>query len=238
LPASERAKLSAHRDLVRDLERSVSVGVKASCELTLEPQAKQLPAFMRLIRLALACDLTRVVTFVAPVPEAPEFGYPADANVHAQYAHASIEGATSCGTVYSPTAERAMTDLGVWYAKLFASLLGELDGVVEGNGTLLDHTLVVWLTELGTPTHEHNDVFSLVAGGSFFKQGRYVRYPRTLQNPLKNKPLLGPAQNRLFVSLLQAMGQKAESFGMARAAGAGGTELSLSGALTELHRTT
>jgi hypothetical protein len=237
LPASERAKLGAHRDLVRDLERSVSTGIKAHCELSLEPQIEQVPSILRLIRLALACDLTRVVTFVAPVPECPEFGYPAEANVHATYAHASVEGATSCGQVYTPKAERAMTDLGVWYAKLFARLLGDLDAVAEGNGTLLDHTLVVWLTELGTPTHQHHDTFSLIAGSAnFFKLGRYVRYPRALQNPVKKEPLLGPAQSRLFVSLLQAMGQRVESFGMARAQGAAGAELSLSGALTELQR--
>src|SRR5678815_954111 len=94
------------------------------------------------------------------------------------YAHQSIEGATSCGTTYNPLAAQAMVDVGVHYANHFASLLTSLDSVVEGDGTLLDHTIVVWVTELGTPTHLHHDNFTLIAGGTkIFQSGRYVRYP-------------------------------------------------------------
>ena len=78
--------------------------------------------FMSLIRLAFACDLTRVVTFSAPVPQCPELGYPADATFHG-YAHQSIDGATSCGQMYSPLAEQAMTDLDAWHAGHVAYLL-------------------------------------------------------------------------------------------------------------------
>jgi hypothetical protein len=179
-----------------------------------------------------------VVTYVAPVPQCPEFGYPADANVHASYAHGSVAGSTSCGQAYTEQAERAMTDLGSWYARHFVELLRELDAVQEGSGTLLDHTTVVWLTELATPTHQHHDVFSLLAGGGngFFDLGRYVRYPRTLSNPHDKKGLIGPAQNRLFVSLLQALGQSDQAFGLESSTGADGSAVSARGALSELHR--
>jgi hypothetical protein len=100
------------------------------------------------------------------VPEPSEFGYPSEDSVHLTYAHASVAGKTSCGAQYSPRAERAMTDLGLWYARHFANLLAELDAVPEGDGTLLDHTLVVWLTALATPTHQHEDAFALVAGNT------------------------------------------------------------------------
>jgi Protein of unknown function (DUF1552) len=236
-PAGQK-KLDDHRDLVRQLEASLGVGAKASCSPSVDTSGDSMTQFMRLIKLGLSCDLTRVVTFVAPVPECPEIGYPADATIHG-YAHQSIEGATSCGTTYSPVAERAMTDLAVWYASHFATLLQELDSVSEGNGTVLDHTLVVWMTELGTPTHLHHDIFTLVAGASdFFELGRYVRYPRQLANPMAGAiyPRTGPASNRLFVSLLQAMGQPDDSFGMTDARGVDGSALSLRGPLAELHR--
>ena len=61
--------------------------------------------FMSLIRLAFACDLTRIVTFSAPVPQCPELGYPADATFHG-YAHQSIVGTTSCGQMYSAATPR------------------------------------------------------------------------------------------------------------------------------------
>jgi hypothetical protein len=131
-----------------------------------------------------------------------------------------------------------MIDLDAWHAGHFAYLLEQLDSVVEGSGTLLDHTVVVWVTELATPTHQHHDVCTLLAGGcnDFFKTGRYLRYPRNLPNPLPNQPLTGPAHNRLHVSLMQAMGQSDTAFGMTDALGADGSALSFRGPLTEIHR--
>ena len=231
-----KQKLDAHLALVRDLERAVAAQQPASCDTSAELVGATGMQFMRLIRMAFACDLTRVVTYVAPVPEAPEFGYPAEANVHGGYAHASVRGATSCGTQFSEEAERAMTDLSVFYAKQFAYLLAELDSVVEGSGTLLDHTTVVWLTELATPAHHHHDVHSIIAGGSSLRQGIHARYPQTEENPIPAQPKLGPAMNRLYVNLLEAMGQSDTSFGMKEARSASGAHLNLTGALRELRR--
>ena len=138
--------------------------------------------FMQLATMAFACDLTRVITFCAPVPLTPVLGYPASDTFH-EYAHESIDGATACGQTYSPLAQQAITDLDAWHAGHFAYLLEQLDSVKEGSGTLLDSTAVVWIPELGTPTHLHNDLLLLLAGGcnGFFKTGQYVRYPRTLK---------------------------------------------------------
>jgi len=243
LDVEGRQKLDDHRALVRELEASLgALGAAPKCDLTFDGtagagSAETTRQFMRLVRLAFACDLTRVVTFQAPVPQCPELGYPGDATFHG-YAHASIEGATSCGTTFTPLAEQAMIDLDAWHAGHVAYLLQQLDSVVEGDGTLLDHTVVVWVTELATPTHEHNDAHALLAGGcnGFFDTGRYVRYPRNQPNPLANKPLTGPAHNRLLVSLLQAMGQADTSFGMTGATANDGTPLSFTGPLTELAR--
>ena len=239
LDADGRKKLSDHRDLIRQLEVSLGAGLAAKCDQTVDRSGPNVTQFMRLIKLAFACDLTRVVTFVAPVPQCPEIGYPADMTVHT-YAHQSVEGATSCGETFNPVAAQAMTDLGVWYAGHFATLLQELDSVVEGSGTMLDHTTVVWLTELATPTHLHNDHFALLAGrgNGSFAPGRYVRYPRTMTSPIAGFPRVGPGHNRLFASLLQAMGQPDTSFGQTSVQGADGSTLPLVGPLTELHRVT
>jgi len=237
LGAEGREKLAQHRGLVRELESSLgAIGRSPKCDATFDDSGHAVRQFMRLVRLAFACDLTRIVTIAAPVPECSELGYPAEATFHA-YAHASIAGGTSCGAMYSPLAERAMTDLDAWHAGHVAYLLEQLDAVSEGSGTLLDHTVVVWITELATPTHQHHDVCTLLAGGchGFFDTGRYVRYPRTIPNPLPGAPLTGPPHNRLYVSLMQAMGQTDTSFGMTDAVAANGAPISLRGALTELH---
>jgi hypothetical protein len=138
--------------------------------------------------------------------------------------------------MFSPLAAQAMTDLDAWHAGHVAFLLQQLNSVPEGSGTLLDHTVVVWVTELATPTHQHLDVCTLLAGScnGFFNTGRYVRYPRMLSNPLPNMALTGPPHNRLQVSLLQAMGQSDTSFGMTSAVVDDGTTISFTGPLTEL----
>jgi hypothetical protein len=234
--------------LVQELEASLATTVSGSsasparCDTSFTATASDgtnvgpsVRQFMSLIRLAFACDLTRVVTFSAPVPLCPELGYPADMNFHG-YAHASIEGATACGQIFSPVAAQAMTDLDAWHAGHVAYLLAQLDSVPEGSGTLLDHTVVVWVTELATPTHQHYDTCTLLAGGcnGFFQTGRYVRYPRTLASPMPNQPLIGPPHNRLLVTLMQAMGQTDTSFGLTTATAADGTTIDLTGALPEL----
>ncbi len=228
-------RLESHRALIRDLERSLGAGPSALCDNTFSATGHQVTQFMRLIRLAFACDLTRVATFVAPVPQCPEFGYPADAQVH-PYEHQSMPGGSSCGAMYVPLAERAIHDLGVWYANHFVYLLEQLDAVEEGNGTVLDNTMVVWMTELATPHHFHNDTFTVIAGGSNLglKTGRYVRYPRTFTSPQRNHVRLGPATNRLHASVLRAMGQPDDSFGLTSVPDCAGGTIPLVGALTEL----
>ena len=235
LGAEGRRKLDQHHALIRDLE--MSFAERPSCALTFEGGDHPIRQFMRLIRMAFACDLTRVVTFVAPVPQCPEFGYPAAANVHASYAHSSIAGASSCGQMYDPVSEKAMNDLGAWYAGHFAKLLTELDSVREGDGTMLDNTAVLWVSELATGAHHHHDTGAVLAGAArgFFKTGRYVRYPQNVVSPLPAMPRIGPGHNKLYVSLLQAMGHDVNSFGLEKVPGTDGSTISLSGALTELH---
>jgi Protein of unknown function (DUF1552) len=234
LDSAGQQRLLAHQDLVVQLEASLNATSSAACNPTFDPVGTATTQFMQLIKIAFACDLTRVVTFVAQVPQCPEIGYPADQTVHG-YEHASIQGATSCGAMYTPTAAQAIGDLGVFYSNYFATLLSELDSVPEGSGSLLDNTIVVWVTELGTGTHLHHDVFTVIAGaGNIFQSGRYVRYPRTFTSPLSGFASNGPAHNRLHVTLLQAMGQGDTSFGMTTATGSDGSIIPMTGPLTEL----
>ncbi len=237
LDSDGQRRLDAHRDLVRQLESSVAIAKpSATCDTRYDGTADATSQLLQMIKMAFACDLTRVATFVAQVPPCPLLGYPASQTFHG-YAHASIQGATSCGTTYDPIAAQAMVDLGVYYANHFASLLAALDGVQEGSGTLLDHTIVLWVTELGTPTHLHHDTFTVIAGGTnVFDTGRYVRYPRTFTNPIAGFAPIGPAHNRLHVTLLRALGQADTSFGMTSATGSDGSTIPMTGALSELTR--
>jgi hypothetical protein len=237
LDKAGQLRLEQHRQFVRELELNLGAGPSATCDPTYQSTGDATTQFMRLIKLAFACDLTRVATFIAPVPECTAFGYPADNTVH-RYAHRSVAGGSTCGAVYDPTAAQAMSDLGIWYANHFAYLLEQLDSVVEGNGTMLDNTAVVWLTELGAPTHYHHDVFAVVAGGGSGKlrTGQYVRYPRLENSPISRYAKVGPAHNRLLVSMLRVMGQSDETFGLPSVTGDAGNAISFAGVLPELLR--
>jgi hypothetical protein len=91
-----------------------------------------------------------------------------------------------------------------YYADRFAYLLKQLDDVPEGTGTMLDHTLVIWGSEIGTGyTHDFKNVPFVVAGGGAYgvRTGRY----------LKVAP--GTYHNRLIVSAMRFMGADVETFG-------------------------
>lgn len=79
---------------------------------------------------------------------------------------------------------------------------------------------MVWLTELATGGHDLNRVPNVIAGGAagYFRPGRYVHYPQT--NSRRRawgniRESVGPAQERLHVSLMHAMGMtERRSFGL------------------------
>jgi hypothetical protein len=67
-----------------------------------------------------------------------------------------------------------------WYYEQFAYLLGKMDSVKEGSGTLLDNTLVVIGNEFVSATAHDTDpwpVFIAGSGGGRFKTGRFVNFP-------------------------------------------------------------
>ena len=86
----------------------------------------------------------------------------------------------------------------------FAKFLEKLDGIREGNGTLLDQSMIVYGCAIGDGNrHNHNDLPVLLAGrgGGTITSGRHLAYP-------KNTPL-----NNLFLSLLDRMDSGVDQLG-------------------------
>jgi hypothetical protein len=77
-----------------------------------------------------------------------------------------------------------------------------LSAIPEGDGSVLDHTLIVWGNELGEGnTHSHSDIpFLLAGGGRELRMGRFLQYA-------------GVSHGSLLTSLLRAVGVDSESFG-------------------------
>ena len=96
-----------------------------------------------------------------------------------------------------------MTDINVWFAEQLAYLLAEMDKIPEGNGSMLDNSVVMWCNELAYgAAHDHINVPFLLAGscGGYFDTGRFVQYG-------------GANHNDLLVSLCNAMGLPDQTFG-------------------------
>ncbi len=100
------------------------------------------------------------------------------------------------------TAKNKLIKINTWYAERFAALLDKLKAVPEGDGTLLDHTTVVWCNELGKGnSHTRNNVpYVIAGGGTGWATDRYMRFDMQ-------------PHNDFLVSLSNAMGVPTQTFG-------------------------
>jgi hypothetical protein len=91
----------------------------------------------------------------------------------------------------------------IWHAEMFAHLLGRLRDLQEGDGTMLDNTVVLWVTDVAVGnTHDLTNMPFVLAGGGggTLRTGRYVRFN-------------GTPHNDLLFTLLQVMDVNDPSFG-------------------------
>jgi hypothetical protein len=148
--------------------------------------------------LALSCDLTRVVTIQYTNYHGPTFDWlnlGLTGNWHDRvHAHGgdNLEG---------------MARAFQWYTDEMAFLLAQLESVQEGNGTMLDNTLVLWLSEFGDGgAHDTRNLPVVLAGGlgGKLKTGRHLAFN-------------GRSHNDLFTTILNLFGGTDRSFGLAGA---------------------
>jgi hypothetical protein len=96
----------------------------------------------------------------------------------------------------------------------FNDFLNKLKSIPEGDGTLLDHTAVLFGSNLGNASsHDAHNVPILLAGGTF-RHGQHLQQDLQQNTPLAN----------LFVSIAQYMGVETDRFGSSTAAGVPGFE--------------
>jgi hypothetical protein len=204
--------VDAHLESVRDIERRLAPAAPpaASCAAPamgqrLDPTVNEnMPAIgklqMDLLATALACDHTRVATLQWTHAESIQsFPWLGVTGQHHVMSHAGDGDAA---------AQESLTKINVWYAEQLRYLLEKLAAVREGDRTLLDNTVVVWMNEVGKGNnHAHRDLPFLLAGscGGAFRTGRFVDF---MANGASGFP-----HNNLLVSLAQAMGLQDTTFG-------------------------
>ena len=211
LGSEDRVRLDSHLAGVRDIERRLDLEppmVDTSCEL---PElggridlnnAGNYPRLgqhqMDLITMAFACDLTRVATMQwnrsVGNQTFPWLGFN---DRHHDLSHEGDGNAT---------ARNKITQINRWYAEQVAYQLDALDAIPEGDGTMLDNTLVLWGNELGKGnSHTRNNIPFVLAGNANgqFDMGRYLRFG-------------GVTHNNMLLTIAQAFGIERSSFGTGR----------------------
>ena len=179
--ASDRARLDDYTQNVREIERRLQIAMKAStvapADMTVPvgvPQTfdEHIKLQFDLLALAFQADITRVGTLLFardltgrtyPESEAPTVGF---------------HGGSHHGE--DPRRIDAFSKINQYHVKMVAYLVDKLAKTQDGNGTLLDQSLVLYGSNMGNPNqHLHHDVPHVLIGGlnGKLKGGRHLAYP-------------------------------------------------------------
>jgi hypothetical protein len=140
-----------------------------------------------LMVLAFQCDLTRVATFMLGNARSDRvYDFLGLTSGHHMYSHHQR----------APENYAALAKIDRWELEQYSYLLQRMKAVQEGDGTLLDHSLVYFGSEVADGNgHGHTNMPVVLAGrgGGAVTPGRHVRYSG---QPVAN----------LFISMLQSVG--------------------------------
>lgn len=204
--AGDRLKLDQYLTAVRDVERRIQKAEEqAGQELPVVEQPVGIPATFEehskllwdLVALAYQADLTRVATYAFGREQSnltfPEVGVPE--SHHALSHHQN-----------NPEKLARLAKLQTFEMKLFAHFLEKLQSIPDGDGTLLDNTMVLHGSGMSNSNlHYPYELPTMVVAGKGFAitGGRHHMFDPAKQVPLAN----------LQLSLLEKMGMRMEKFG-------------------------
>ena len=182
---SDRVKIDEYTEAVRDVERRIQLAEEQSdVEAPTIDQPDGPPsvfeAHMRLMFdlqiLALQSDLTRVITFMLGREQStrtyPQIGVP---DAHHPLSHHNND----------PERVKLMSKVNAYHVKLASEYLAKLRATADGDGSLLDHTTLLYGTCLSNSTqHAGDNVPLLLLGGGAgrLKGGRHLTYPSDTSN--------------------------------------------------------
>lgn len=211
LAATEQAKLDMHLDSLRELEQKLQSTDAGGCPAwnfnpdgfaVTRTEIWRNPEFLDSGQLgvigdlhtdvavhALACDLTRVVTLKW------------NNSVNDTVIHAA--GTSKTCHQASHEGGQSFVKIKAWYTEKLAQLIEQLRSIPEGDGSLLDNTLIFVGSDLANGGwHNHDDMPFILAGGAAggMVTGRSLRYDAA-------------AHNKVLVSIARFMGVNINRFG-------------------------
>jgi hypothetical protein len=177
----DRSRLDSFTENVREIERRLTI---ASSATTAAPEDFAVPPgipqsfdehiklMFDLLALGFQADITRVSTLlfardltgrVYPESDAPTLGF---------------HGGSHHGE--DPQRINELSKVNQYHVKMLAYFVDKLSKTEDGDGTLLDHSLLLYGSNMGNPNqHLHYDVPHVLLGGNHgrMKGGRHLAYP-------------------------------------------------------------
>jgi hypothetical protein len=189
---ADQQRIADWLDLLRETEVGIGVGSCSAAqaeELGVTPEtvaaasdASLATSFtlggdmmMNLMALSMICDTNR--SLILTYPGYVVFDWDGISHTHDHSGLSHRTGDLSVGGACLEHVIAMILEIDRWYATKFARLVGLLDGIEEGSGTLLDNTATMWLNELSDgAAHNLNNLPILIAGGAggYLKQGYAV----------------------------------------------------------------
>ena len=204
LGATDRRKLDEYLTGVREIEKRIEASEASAAQTTPSMDrpsgvpvdfAEHAKLMFDLQVVAFQTDQTRIATFMF-----------AREGSNRTYREIGVPGGHHGLTHHRNDEEkiRQISKINRYHMELFSYFLERLDSIPEGDGTLLDHSIVVYGSGLADGNkHTHHDLPVLVAGRAAggLHPGRHLRYDT--ETPMAN----------LYLTLLDRMGVHPESVG-------------------------
>ena len=207
LPASDRLRVDGYLDDIREIERRIKTVLDRDA-LSLDAQSvpdapvgtpeafeDHLKLMFDLLTLAYQSETTRVSTLMFAKDLSPT-SYPASGNrggFHGSSHHANARDRMDSFALINK-----------YHVQMLAYFIGRLAATPDGDGTLLDHSMILYGSSMSNGNqHDHGPLpLVLLGGASGQLQG--------------NRHLVAPAQtpmSNLLLSMLDKLGIQKDSFG-------------------------
>jgi len=187
LAPQDRSSVNEYLENIREVESRIQTAGKRAAAASDTPDApagipgtydEHVRVMYDLIALAWRADITRVTTFMKGV-EASSIGYP---QIGVPESHHIV---SHHGNV--PETIRKYAKINAYHLSLFGDFVERLRSTPDGNGSLLDHSLVMYGSGMGNgDQHDQRKIPIVLAGaaGGRLKGGRHIGTPD--QTPLAN----------------------------------------------------
>ncbi|HWF08946.1 MAG TPA: DUF1552 domain-containing protein [Bryobacteraceae bacterium] len=196
----DRVRLNEYLDNVREIERRLEIAAKQNATSVAPPEApagvpdsyeEHAKLMFDLMALAYQTDTTRVFTFML-ARELSQRSYPQVGVPEPHHATSHHQD--------DPVKLAKLVKIQTYHVTLLAHFLEKLRSIPDGDGNLLDHSLILYGSSMSNSNlHNHKPLPVLVAGN--VKGGRHLKFPE--DTPMSN----------LLLSVLYRAGVDQNNFG-------------------------